>query len=82
MIKPDLYGAVLAHYGLVANPARVRDPNRKGSVESAIQHTQSTALKGRRSESIEQYNDFLEHCETRWGPAYPRQRLPSGPGHA
>ena len=74
VIKPDLYepklnpvySAVLAHYGAVADPARVRDPNRKGSVESAIQHTQSTALKGRRFESIEEQNAFLEHWETRW----------------
>ena len=59
VIKPDLYepelnsvyAAVLAHYGVVADPARVRDPNRKGTVENAIGHTQSTALKGRRFES-------------------------------
>jgi hypothetical protein len=38
---------MLSHYGVVADTARVADPNRKGSVESAIQHTQSTALKGR-----------------------------------
>jgi hypothetical protein len=31
----------------------VRDPDRKGTVEKAIQHTQDTALKGRRFESIE-----------------------------
>jgi len=74
VIKPDLYepelnavyAAVLAHYGVVADPARVRDPNRKGCVENAIQHTQSTALKGRRFESIEEQNDFLEHWETKW----------------
>jgi transposase len=74
VIKPDLYepelnpvyAAVLAHYGVVADPARVRDPNRKGTVESAIQHTQSTALKGRRFASIEEQNAFLEHWETRW----------------
>ncbi len=74
VIKPDLYepeinaiyAAVLAHYGVVADPARVRDPNRKGTVENAIQHTQSTALKGRRFESIEEQNDFLEHWETKW----------------
>ena len=74
VIKPDLYepelnpvyAAVLAHYGVVADPARVRDPNRKGTVENAIQHTQSTALKGRRFESIEAQNDFLEHWETHW----------------
>jgi hypothetical protein len=44
----------------------VRDPNRKGSVENAIGHTQATALKGRRFESIEEHNAFLEHWETRW----------------
>ena len=74
VIKPDLYepalsavyAAVLAHYGVVADPARVRDPNRKGTVESAIQHTQSTALKGRRFETIEEQNDFLSHWETKW----------------
>jgi hypothetical protein len=41
-IKPDLYepelntvyAATLDHYGVVADPARVRDPNRKGSVEN------------------------------------------------
>lgn len=74
VIKPDLYepqlnpvyAAVLAHYGVVADPARVRDPNRKGSVENAIQHTQNTALKGRRFTSIEEQNAFLEQWETRW----------------
>jgi transposase len=74
VIKPDLYepelnpvyAAVLAHYGVVADPARVRDPNRKGSVENAIQHTQNTALKGRRFASIEEQNEFLEHWETTW----------------
>lgn len=74
VIKPDIYEpelnpvfeAVLAHYGVVADPARVRDPNRKGSVENAIQHTQNTALKGRTFESIEEQNQFLMHWEQRW----------------
>ena len=74
VIRPDIYapelnpvyGAMLAHYGVVADPARVRDPNRKGSVESAIQHTQATALKGRRFESIEAQNTWLAHWEERW----------------
>ncbi len=72
--KPDLYepelnpvyAATLAHYGVIADPARVGDPNRKGSVENAIGHTQATALKGRRFESIEAHNEFLEHWETQW----------------
>ena len=74
VLKPDLYeprlnpvyAATLAHYGVVADPARVRDPNRKGTVENAIQHTQATALKGRRFETIEEQNTFLEHWETKW----------------
>ena len=74
VIKPDIYepeinrvyGAMLAHYGVVADPARIRDPNRKGTVESAIQHTQATALKGRRFESIEAQNVYLAHWEEKW----------------
>lgn len=66
LYEPELntvYAATLAHYGVVADPARVRDPNRKGTVENAIQHTQSTALKGRRFETIVAQNEFLEHWE-------------------
>lgn len=74
VIKPDLYepqlnpvfAAMLAHHGAVADVARVADPNRKGAVEKAIQHTQDTALKGRRFESIEQQNEWLSHWEERW----------------
>lgn len=74
VIKPNLYEPelnpvyrdVLAHYGVAADPARVRDPNRKGTVENAIQHTQSTALKGRRFDTIEEQNTLLEQWETRW----------------
>jgi len=74
VLKPDLYepalnpvyAATLAHYAVVADPARVRDPNRKGTVEHAIGHTQATALKGRRFESIEEQNAFLEHWERKW----------------
>jgi len=74
VIRPDLYepelnsvyAAMLAHYGVVADPCRVRDPNRKGTVESAIQHTQATALKGRRFDSIDAQNTWLAHWEERW----------------
>ena len=74
VIKPDLYepelnavyAATLAHYGVVGDPARVRDPDRKGTVENAIGHTQATALKGRRFETIEAQNEYLEHWETKW----------------
>ena len=74
VIRPDLYApelnpvyaAMLAHYGVVADACRVGDPDRKGTVENAIQHTQSTALKGRRFESIEAQNVWLAHWEERW----------------
>jgi transposase len=74
VIKPDLYepqinrvyGAMLAHYRVIADPARVRDPNRKGAVESAIQHTQDTALRGRRFDTLEEQNEFLMHWEEKW----------------
>jgi transposase len=74
VIRPDIYApelnpvyaALLGHYGVVADPCRVRDPNRKGTVENAIQHTQATALKGRRFETIEAQNAWLAHWEERW----------------
>lgn len=74
VLKPDLYepqlnplyAALLAHYSVVADPCRIRDPNRKGTVESAIQHTQTTALKGRKFDSIEAQNQWLAHWEERW----------------
>jgi transposase len=74
VLKPDIYepelnpvyAAMLAHYRCVADPARVRDPDRKGRVENAIQHTQSTALKGKRFESIDAQNAYLMDWEERW----------------
>ena len=74
VIKPDiydpqlnaLYAAVLQHYGVTADPARVGDANRKGTVENTVKHTQDTALKGRRFDSIEAQNNWLMHWEQRW----------------
>ena len=57
---------VLAHYGVVADPARVRDPNFKGTVENAIQHTQSTALKVLCLKTIEEQSVHLEQWVTKW----------------
>ena len=48
-----LYQDVLSHYGVVAMPCRVRDPDRKGKVESGVGHAQKTPLKGQRFESLE-----------------------------
>lgn len=61
-----LYMAVLSYYGVTADPARVRDPDRKGTVENAIQYTQNTALKGRVFEAIAEQNVWLSHWEENW----------------
>ena len=61
-----LYRDVLAHYGVVALPARVRDPNRKGKVESSIGHAQKTPLKGMRFETLEEAQAYLDRWEERW----------------
>ena len=61
-----LYRDVLAHYGVVALPCRVRDPDRKGKVESAVGHAQKTPLKGMRFESFEQGQAYLDRWEERW----------------
>jgi|SRR5580704_3106871 transposase len=61
-----LYRDVLTHYGAVALPCRVRHPDRKGKVESGIGHTQRTALKGLRFESLEAAQQHLDHWDSRW----------------
>jgi transposase/5S rRNA maturation endonuclease (ribonuclease M5) len=74
VIRPDiydpqlnaLYAAVLEHYRVTADPARVGDSNRKGTVENTVKHTQDTALKGRRFNLIQAQNDWLMHWEKRW----------------
>ena len=74
VLRPDIYepelnpvyAALLAHYGVVGDPCRLADPNRKGTVESAIQHTQGTALQGKRFASLEEQNAWLAHWEERW----------------
>jgi transposase len=60
-----LYRDVLAHYGVVALPCRVGDPDRKGKVESAIGHTQA-ALKGLRFETLEAAQAYLDRWDARW----------------
>ena len=61
-----LYRDVLAHYGVTALPCRVRDPDRKGKVESGVAHAQKTPLKGKRFESLEEAQAYLDHWEERW----------------
>src|SRR5437879_883985 len=74
VLVPDVYDAtlnplyrdVLAHYGAVALPCRIQDPDRKGKVESAVGHTKKTPLKGQRFESLEQAQAYLDRWEATW----------------
>ena len=61
-----LYRDVLAHYGVTALPCKVRDPDRKGKVESGVAHAQKTPLKGKKFESLEQAQAYLDHWEENW----------------
>jgi transposase len=61
-----LYRDVLAHYGAVALPCRVRDPDRKGKVESGVGHAKNTPLRGLRFESLEEAQQYLDRWEARW----------------
>jgi transposase len=61
-----LYRDVLAHYGVTALPCKVRDPDRKGKVESGVAHAQKTPLKGKKFESLEEAQAYLDHWEQNW----------------
>jgi transposase len=58
-----LYRDLLAHYGAVALPCRIYHPDRKGKVESGVGHTQRTPLKGKRFESLEEGQAYLDRWE-------------------
>ena len=61
-----LYRDVLAHYGVVALPCRVGDPDRKGKVEAGVGHAQKTPLRGLRFETLEEAQAYLDRWEARW----------------
>ena len=74
VLTPDIYDPtlnplfrdVLQHYGVIGLPCRVRDPDRKGKVESGVGHAQKTPLKGLRFESLEEAQTHLDRWEERW----------------
>src|SRR5499425_144482 len=59
-----LYRDVLAHYSVTPLPCRIQDPDRKGKVESGVGHAQKTPLKGKRFESLEEAQTYLDRWET------------------
>src|SRR5271169_6819024 len=74
VLVPDVYDAtlnplyrdVLAHYGAVALPCRIQDPDRKGKVERSVGHAKNTPLKGKRFESLQEGQAYLDHWEAHW----------------
>lgn len=74
VITPDIYDPelnplyrdMLAHYGAVAVPARVRHPDRKGKVERSVGYAENGPLKSMRFESLEQAQAYLDRWTTRW----------------
>jgi hypothetical protein len=44
-------------------PCRIRDPDRKGKVESSVGHAQSTPLKGQRFETLAEAQAYLDRWE-------------------
>jgi len=74
VLKPDIYDPslnplyrdLLAHYGAVALPCRVGDPDRKGKVERGVGHAKNTPLKGLRFESLAEAQTYLDRWERNW----------------
>ncbi len=74
VITPDIYDPVLnplyddllKHYGAGGLACIVRDPDRKGKVESGVGHAKKTPLKGLRFESLEEAQAYLDRWEERW----------------
>ena len=74
VLEPEIYDPVLnplfrdllRHYGVVALPARVGHPDRKGKVESGVGHAQKTPLKGLRIETLAEAQAYLDRWEERW----------------
>ena len=74
VLKPDVYDPtinpvyrdMLAHYQAFALPCRIQDPDRKGKVESSVNHAQMTPLKGKRFETIPEAQAYLDRWEAHW----------------
>lgn len=73
VLKPDifdpdlnpLYRDMLAHYGAVALPCRVRHSDRKGKVESGVKHAK-LKVRGLRFESLAEAQAYIDRWEQRW----------------
>ncbi len=74
VLQPDIYDPdlnplyrdLLTHYGAVALPCRVGDPDRKGKVERSVGHAKNTPLRGLRFESLAEAQAYLDRWEQHW----------------
>ncbi len=66
-----VFSALGRHYGFAILPIHPGSPNENGKVERNIGYTDSSALKGRRFESLQEQNDYLRH----WNERIARQRI-------
>lgn len=75
VLRPDIYDPainplyhdLLAHYGAVAMPCRVRDPDRKGKVERGVGHAKMTPLKGMDfKQGLQEAQAHLDRWEENW----------------
>ena len=68
MVDPELnplFRDMLAHYGAIGFPARVRDPDRKGKVEAGVKAGQ-LKFKGLSFESIEEAQEYIDRWQRNW----------------
>ncbi len=73
-VDPEInavFAALAEHYGFAVLPIRPRCPRENGKVERAIRYTKTSALKGRRFESLQEQNEHLR----RWNRQVARLRV-------
>ncbi len=61
-----LYRDVLAHYGVVAMPCRIQDPDRKGKVESGVGHARRLRSRDCVSKTWKKHKRIWIAGKTRW----------------
>ena len=69
LYEPELnpnYLAFSQHYNFVPLPCKVRMPQHKGKVESAIKYVQNNALAGKTFDSLEAQNHYLRRWNRTW----------------
>lgn len=66
-----VFAALAKHYHFAVLPIHPGSPHENGKVERGVGYTESSALRGRRFESLAEQNQFLQH----WNERIARQRI-------